>query len=125
MINEPFYILRILFWPLWPYPQAFESVVFMTQNWWYLRKSNVALFSYCCFSSVFCISQEILRPQLCYSVPDESPTIALNCCSCKLFTTSLQKYILINNNGSHRILSENPTKYFHLGRHDVTLEIHL
>ena len=45
MIYEPFYTVIILFWPLWPYPQAFESVVFMTQNRWYLQNSKVALFS--------------------------------------------------------------------------------
>ena len=48
MIRKPFYSIRMLFWPLWPYPQAFESVVFMTKNWWYLWNSKVALFLYCC-----------------------------------------------------------------------------
>ena len=45
LIGKPFYTIRMLFWPLWSYPQAFESVVFMTQNRWYLQNSKVALFS--------------------------------------------------------------------------------
>ena len=48
LIGKPFYTIRMLFWPLWPYPQAFEFLVFMMQNRWFLRNCNVALFSYCC-----------------------------------------------------------------------------
>ena len=48
LINLFTYNVGMSFCPLWPYPQAFEFVVFMTQNRWYLRNSNVALFSYCC-----------------------------------------------------------------------------
>ena len=32
-MDKSFYTVRIIFWPLWPYPQAFEFVAFMTQNW--------------------------------------------------------------------------------------------